>query len=169
MPLQKTARHLPLIENRLSYMQHTRKNFHGMHWKSRRERTQNCLTRICSWCKVLRIQFTSKNNPINFVRCSDALQNSTWLLRMALINRDLTFTHTWILHQSHSHIPSQHHVMDGQARIPQQRMRTEEREVPILNYLWKHLLRQVVRIFPVNSKLLNVDPVARDFSNLHNC
>lgn len=74
--------------------------YDGTHCKSGTQRTHNCLTRIWLWSKVLKMQFTSYTNHIQFVRYSDALQNSNWMLHVVSINADLTFTHIWTVHQA---------------------------------------------------------------------
>lgn len=74
--------------------------YDGTHCKSGTQRTHNCLTRIWLWSKVLKMQFTSYTNHIQFVRYSDALQNSNWMLHVVSINADLTFTHIWTVYQA---------------------------------------------------------------------
>lgn len=72
-------------------------------------------------------------------------------------------------------------VRSGQPRFPQ--IRTGKREVLTLNHPlegsltasiqsseegFRYVLQQVVRTLPINTTLLNVDTVARAFSNLNN-
>lgn len=124
---------LPLFENRLSYIHDVTKFYDGMHWKSRIQSMQNCMTHTCFWCKIIRIQLLHKIiiSILWDILMDPSIQTECyqlyWLLRIWFLR-----TYGSCVQLQLTSLPSPKHltgapVRSGQPRVPQQVMTAGDR------------------------------------------